>query len=121
MYTVCWSTLYDGSERHVTGQFYRPTPLGHFSLHGVFCASEGILLGQRDLSFLGRMYALYFVVVPAIMLQVKRAALAGCTKVGLLSVWEIFLGYQLFRITAWVGRVVFLQRKTHQQASVTAA
>lgn len=45
-----------------------------FSLHGVFCGSEGILLGQRDLKFLGRMYAIYFAVVPWLMLRIKFLA-----------------------------------------------
>jgi Na+-driven multidrug efflux pump len=86
-----------------------------FSLHGVFCGSEGILLGQRDLKFLERMYAAYFVVVPYLMLQVKKAAKTGA-DVGLSSVWNIFLGYQLFRIAAWVARVAWLQRRTDREA-----
>jgi Na+-driven multidrug efflux pump len=86
-----------------------------FSLHGVFCGSEGILLGQRDLKFLERMYAVYFVVVPYLILRVKEAAKTGA-DVGLSSVWNIFLGYQLFRIAAWVGRVVWLQRRTDREA-----
>jgi Na+-driven multidrug efflux pump len=92
-----------------------PVLFAIFSLHGVFCGSEGILLGQRDLKFLGRMYAAYFVVVPYLMLQVKKAASTGAA-VGLHSVWNIFLGYQLFRISAWVGRVVWLQRRTEREA-----
>jgi Na+-driven multidrug efflux pump len=90
-----------------------------FSLHGVFCGAEGILLGQRDLKFLERMYAAYFVVVPYFMLQVKKAAKTGA-DVGLSSVWNIFLGYQLFRTAAWVGRVAWLQRRTNREA-VSAA
>jgi Na+-driven multidrug efflux pump len=90
-----------------------------FSLHGVFCGSEGILLGQRDLKFLERMYAVYFVVVPCLMLQVKKAAKTGA-DVGLSSVWNIFLGYQLFRMSAWVARVAWLQRRTDREAAVAA-
>eukprot|EP00978_Attheya_sp_CCMP212_P020054 scaffold57009_cov50-Attheya_sp.AAC.3 len=92
-----------------------------FSLHGVFCGSEGILLGQKDLTFLGRMYALYFAVVPWIMLQVKYAALSGSKRVDLTSVWKIFLGYQLFRITTWVGRVIWLQRRSDREAKLIHA
>jgi Na+-driven multidrug efflux pump len=92
-----------------------PVLFAIFSLHGVFCGSEGILLGQRDLGFLGRMYAVYFAVVPYLMLQVKKAAKAGAA-VDLATVWNIFLGYQLFRISAWVGRVAWLQRRTNREA-----
>jgi Na+-driven multidrug efflux pump len=79
-----------------------------FTLHGIFCASEGILLAQKDLGFLGRMYGLYFAVVPAIMLQLKRVG----TQLELHTIWNVFLVYQLFRIAAWVGRVLWLFRKT---------
>ena len=85
-----------------------------FSLHGVFCGSEGVLLAQRDLTFLGRMYAIYFAVVPFLMLQIKRGAIRGA-KVNLTSVWNLFLGYQLFRISAWVSRVIWLQRRTEKE------
>jgi Na+-driven multidrug efflux pump len=85
-----------------------------FSLHGVFCGAEGVLLGQRDLGFLGCMYALFFVVVPTLMLRVKAAALRGA-PVGLASVWNLFLAYQLFRIATWVSRVAWLQRQTNRR------
>jgi Na+-driven multidrug efflux pump len=78
-----------------------------FALHGIFCTSEGILLAQKDLGFLGRMYGLYFAVVPTIMLQLKRYG----TTLQLRSIWSVFLAYQLFRISAWVGRVFWLFRK----------
>eukprot|EP00549_Striatella_unipunctata_P026197 CAMPEP_0118703714 /NCGR_PEP_ID=MMETSP0800-20121206/18747_1 /TAXON_ID=210618 ORGANISM="Striatella unipunctata, Strain CCMP2910" /NCGR_SAMPLE_ID=MMETSP0800 /ASSEMBLY_ACC=CAM_ASM_000638 /LENGTH=162 /DNA_ID=CAMNT_0006605351 /DNA_START=140 /DNA_END=625 /DNA_ORIENTATION=- len=45
-----------------------------FVFHGVFCASEGLLLAQKDLIFLGRMYAAYFVVVPYFMQRIKWMA-----------------------------------------------
>jgi Na+-driven multidrug efflux pump len=79
-----------------------------FSLHGIFCGAEGILLAQKDLKYLGRMYGLYFVIVPTIMLQLKQFG----TSLRLQTVWNFFLVYQLFRITAWVGRVFWLYRKT---------
>jgi len=88
-----------------------PVLLTIFSLHGIFCASEGILLGQRDLRFLGRMYGAYFVVVPWLMLRIKTAKNSG-----LKNVWDLFLGYQLFRILAWVCRVLVLQRRLEKSA-----
>jgi Na+-driven multidrug efflux pump len=97
-----------------------------FSLHGVFCGSEGLLLGQRDLKFLGRMYAVYFCVVPYLMLRIKsvaqRSALAAAAAGGphpptLRSVWTLFLAYQLFRISVWVGRVLWLQRRAEKHAT----
>jgi Na+-driven multidrug efflux pump len=92
-----------------------PVLMAVFLFHGVFCGSEGILLAQKDLTFLGRMYGAYFVVVPYLMMRVKWAALAG-KKVQLRSVWNVFLGYQAFRISAWVLRVVWLQRKSDKEA-----
>jgi hypothetical protein len=83
------------------------------------CGSKGILLGQRDLKFLERMYAVYFIAVPYRMLQVKKADRTGF-DVGLNSVWNIFLGYQLFRMAAWVGRLAWLQRRTDQEADLAA-
>jgi Na+-driven multidrug efflux pump len=97
-----------------------------FSLHGVFCGSEGLLLGQRDLTFLGRMYAVYFCVVPYLMLRIKAAAQrsASLATAGglhppptLRSVWTLFLAYQLFRISVWVGRVLWLQRRAEKHAT----
>jgi hypothetical protein len=84
-----------------------------FSLHGIFCASEGILMAQKDLGYLGSMYSLYFVVIPTIMLQLKRQG----SSLQLKSVWMVFLGYQLFRISAWVARVMLLFSRTQREAS----
>lgn len=88
-----------------------PYLLGFFAVHGFVCGVEGLLLGQKDLGFLGKMYAGFFFVVPALMLQVKRAAANGA-MVNLTSVWKIMVGYQLFRSLAWSSRLSFLQRKT---------
>lgn len=41
-----------------------PLLVAVFSVHGFFCGSEGILVEQKDLTFLGRMYAAFFVVIP---------------------------------------------------------
>ena len=92
-----------------------PLLLGVFSVHGVLCSAEGLLLGQKDLGFLGKMYAGFFAAVPYFMLRVKRTALTG-GNVGLKSVWGVFLSYQLFRFAAWVGRVAQLQRRTDEEA-----
>jgi len=100
-----------------------PLLLGIFSVHGLVCASDGLLLGQKDLSFLGTMYAGFFAVVPYFMLRVKRAALAdtlGIHNINLTSVWKVFLSYQLFRAAAWVGRVVVLQRRTERETPILA-
>lgn len=94
-----------------------PLLIGFFSLHGVLCASEGLLLGQKDLNYLGRMYAMFFFAVPYFMLQVKKAALAGTRAVNLTSVWTVFLGYQTFRAAAWLGRVAFLQKQNEDESS----
>ena len=82
-----------------------------FASHGMFSASEGVLLGQKDLGFLGKSYAAFFAVVPALMLQVKRAALSGTRAVDLTSVWGVFVCYQLFRSVMWGLRLLQLQRR----------
>lgn len=87
-----------------------------FAVHGIVCSMEGILLGRKDLSFLGKMYAAYFAFVPYFMLRVKRAALSGTHNVNLTSVWKVFLSYQLFRCVVWLARVGLLQRRTHREA-----
>eukprot|EP00980_Cylindrotheca_fusiformis_P023431 scaffold10476_cov142-Cylindrotheca_fusiformis.AAC.6 len=89
-----------------------PLLMAFFAVHGVLCSAEGLLLGQKDLSFLGKMYAGYFFVVPYLMLRVKKAALAGSTSANLVSVWSVFVGYQLFRAAAWLARVAVLDRRT---------
>lgn len=98
-----------------------PLLLAFFSVHGVLCATEGVLLGQTDLNFLGRMYGFYFAAVPFFMLKVKKAALMGTRAVGLTSVWQVMLGYQMFRLTAWLSRVVILQRRTEADEEASRA
>jgi Na+-driven multidrug efflux pump len=95
-----------------------PLLLAFFGVHGVMCSAEGLLLGQKDLSFLGKMYGAYFFVVPYLMLKVKKAALSGFESANLFSVWNVFLGYQLFRVATWVSRVVLLQRRTHRETEM---
>jgi hypothetical protein len=60
------------------------------------------------------------------MLRIKThaaAAAAATAQAGavvmkaptLRSVWSLFLAYQMFRISVWVGRVVWLQRRGEKQ------
>ena len=93
-----------------------PLLLVFFAAHGFVCATEGILLGQKDLGFLGKMYAGFFAAVPYLMMGVKRKALAGCKSAGLASVWTIFIGYQLARCGIWIARSLALQRRTYRDA-----
>lgn len=97
-----------------------PIMLGILSTHGIFCASEGILLGFRDLKFLGNIYAAFFIVVPALMLRLKYAARAGA-NVGLRSIWDVFLGYQAFRICSFLSRIVVLRKRNAAIQSNTAS
>jgi Na+-driven multidrug efflux pump len=94
-----------------------PWLTGVFAVHGLICASEGLLLGQKDLGFLGSMYTAFFAVVPYFMLRVKSAALSGASNVNLTSVWRVFLGYQLFRCFAWINRVAMLQRRSERESA----
>jgi Na+-driven multidrug efflux pump len=116
-----------------------PYLFGVFSVHGVICAGEGgficyleqkiiysyvanifvtsdegFLLGCKDLNFLSRMYAMFFVTMPYFMLRVKWAARLGQT-VDLSSVWRVFMGYQIFRSTAWFTRLLFLQNRRERE------
>ena len=94
-----------------------PLLMVFFSVHGVLCAAEGVLLGQKDLGFLGKMYGAYFFAVPFFMLRVKRAVLSGVQGINLCSVWTVFLGYQFVRLLAWVSRVEIIQRRTDRIAA----
>ena len=76
-----------------------------FSLHGLICAGEGLLLGQKDLGFLGKAYAAFFAAVPYFMLRIKRAVLDGSKTAGLTSLWKVFFVYQCVRLGLWVFRL----------------
>jgi Na+-driven multidrug efflux pump len=95
-----------------------PLLLVFFGVHGFLCGAEGMLLGQKDLGFLGKMYGLFFAAVPFLMMRVKRAALTGSTAVSLISVWNVFIGYQVFRCAAWLTRCAMLQRNTENAAKM---
>jgi len=99
-----------------------PLLLVFFGVHGFVCGAEGMLLGQKDLGYLGKMYASFFAAVPYIMLGVKKKALAGSKSAGLTSVWTVFIGYQLVRCGLWLTRSFMLQRRTYvegKRASTT--
>jgi len=98
-----------------------PLLLVFFGVHGFLCAAEGILLGQKDLGFLGKMYASFFAAVPYLMLGVKKKALAGSKSVGLKSVWAVFIGYQLARCGFWLLRTAILQRRLNIEAKRAAS
>lgn len=93
-----------------------PLLLGFFGVHGVLMASEGLLLAQKDLGFLGKMYGAFFFAVPYFMLRVKNAAIAGIPGVRLATVWKVFVGYQMIRTAGWVARTLQLQRKIDKDA-----
>lgn len=95
-----------------------PALMGVFSVHGIICAQEGLLLGQKDLSFLGKAYASFFFIVPFFMLRVKKAALSGAANIGLRSVWQVFFVYQLVRMTFWVTRTSLLQIRREKTPAV---
>mmetsp|Transcript_36250 Transcript_36250/g.66922 ORF Transcript_36250/g.66922 Transcript_36250/m.66922 type:complete len:361 (+) Transcript_36250:1389-2471(+) len=99
-----------------------PFLAGTFAVHGATCACEGLLLGQKDLGFLGKAYAAFFVGVPFFMLRVKKAALSGLPNVGLSSVWQVFMGYQFVRTILWILRIKQLEAYTEKSVpSVTGA
>jgi Na+-driven multidrug efflux pump len=102
------------NDRSVIGLVNTVTPLlaAIVSVHGLVCATEGLLLGQKDLGFLGKLYASFFAIVPFFMLRLKSV-----TGANLTSVWTVFLGYQLTRCAIWSIRVAFLQRKTQQRVA----
>lgn len=87
-----------------------PSLLGIFALHGIICAGEGVLLGQKDLTFLGKAYGAYFFIVPYFMLQVKKLALQGA-NVGINSLWNVFMYYQVLRSSVWLVRLKMLSSK----------
>jgi Na+-driven multidrug efflux pump len=93
-----------------------PMLLAFFGVHGLCMASEGILLGQKDLTFIGSMYGLFFLLVPYLMLRVKKAALTGVLGVKLTSIWSIFVGYQIFRVSSFLMRCNQLLRRNERDS-----
>lgn len=74
--------------------------------------SSGTLLGQKDLTFLRNMYAIFFFTVPAYMLRLKHRALTGVQTVGIGTMWAAFSGYNVIRTSIWHLRLAQLQRRT---------
>lgn len=89
-----------------------PMLIAFFSVHGICMSSEGLMLAQKDLNFVGQMYGAFFFAVPYFMLRVKRAGLAG-NHVTLTSVWSIFAVYQLVRSAAFLARNLTQQRRAN--------
>jgi Na+-driven multidrug efflux pump len=85
------------------------------ALQGTFSACEGLLLGQKDLGFLTKLYGVYSFAVPYILWQVKKAAKAGSRDVSLASVWQVFVAYALTRIVLMGGRVLWLNSKASKR------
>jgi hypothetical protein len=93
-----------------------------FATHGFMCSSEGLLLGQKDLGFLGKMYAAFFVIVPMFMMRVKQAALSDTTNsITILSVWKIFVSYQVFRCLSFMIRVSVLQKREKRRSTLVTS
>ena len=78
----------------------------------------GLLLGQKDLSFLARAYAAFFVAVPYCMLRVKKAALSSENLMSISSVWRIFLFYQLTRGSIWILRLLQLNSRIKRDVTL---
>jgi Na+-driven multidrug efflux pump len=93
-----------------------PLLVAFFVVHGIFMGSEGMLLAQKDLNFIGKSYAAFFFAVPYFMLRLKRAALGGNTGITLTSVWSIFVMYQYVRLFTFVGRNFIMQRRSNRNA-----
>ena len=87
-----------------------------FALSGLVCVGEGMLLGQKDLKFLGNAYGAYFFAVPYFLLRLKKRALLGLQDVGVGTMWRTFSFYQVIRCCIWFARMTQLQRRTDRQA-----
>jgi Na+-driven multidrug efflux pump len=92
-----------------------PILAGCFAAHGFITGGEGVLLGQKDLGFLGKIYAMFFVAVPMFMLRLKKQALAGA-NIQLTSIWNVFFGYQLARAAMFQLRSEFLLRRLDKES-----
>mmetsp|Transcript_8452 Transcript_8452/g.15941 ORF Transcript_8452/g.15941 Transcript_8452/m.15941 type:complete len:705 (+) Transcript_8452:427-2541(+) len=111
---------YFTSDPLVVAQVNSVVPLlaGIFSIHGLICAGEGLLLGHKDLAYLGKAYTGYFLAVPYFMLRCKKMALEGVHNVGLTSLWGVFLCYQVARLIAWGLRLRLLNVRARKDEPV---
>jgi Na+-driven multidrug efflux pump len=117
---VPFLTRFFTSDLVVVDQVKKIIPLlaAIFSVHGFIAASEGVLLGQSDLGFLGRAYAAFFFAVPWMMLRIKKQA--AIKSLGLSSVWRVFVGYQLVRSALFFTRVRILANKDSSASADTS-
>lgn len=83
-----------------------PLVAAWFAYHAPFMAAEGILLGRKDLGFLGKMYGFFFFALPFIYQQMKSASLSGIRPATLTSVWQVFILYGLFRFLILGTRLI---------------
>jgi len=97
-----------------------PLLAGIFSIHGFICAGEGLLLGQRDLGYLGKSYGSYFFAVPYFMLRLKKFALSGTKNIDLTSLWGVFLAYQFVRVAVWAVRLRLLDIRARKDEPIKA-
>mmetsp|Transcript_693 Transcript_693/g.1097 ORF Transcript_693/g.1097 Transcript_693/m.1097 type:complete len:702 (-) Transcript_693:341-2446(-) len=97
-----------------------PLLAGIFSIHGFICAGEGLLLGHRDLGYLGKTYGAYFFALPYFMLRCKKFALEGVKHIDLTSLWGIFAWYQVVRLAVWAVRLRILDIRARKDAPVKA-
>lgn len=79
---------------------------------GVVCSGEGLLLAQKDLTFLKNSFSVFFFVIPFFLLRIKNAVLEGAQNVGLRSVWRVFAIYQMVRSCMWIVRLKILARRS---------
>ena len=61
------------------------------AFHGFICSAEGVLLVRRDLGFLGKIYAASAIIMPAVLLQLKRRAAP------VPEIWTAFVWFQAIR------------------------
>ena len=83
-----------------------------FGIHGLVQAGEGVLLGSKDLKFLGNAFTAFFAVVPYAMIYKKRIMGSALSLTGL---WQVFVSYQFVRCGLWWSRIWLLQLREKQQ------
>mmetsp|Transcript_29342 Transcript_29342/g.33694 ORF Transcript_29342/g.33694 Transcript_29342/m.33694 type:complete len:106 (-) Transcript_29342:408-725(-) len=83
-----------------------------FYFHFIYFLSPfivlGVILGQKDLNFLGKSYGSFFFLVPFFLFRVKWAAVAGVKSASLKALWNVFFGYNLLRSSMFLLRVLKL-------------
>jgi Na+-driven multidrug efflux pump len=82
-----------------------------FALSGIVCSGEGLLLGQKDLSFLSNTFGAFFFILPLWLLRIKQNVLSGVQSAGLGAVWRVFSIYQITRCILWLARLFQLIKR----------